>query len=146
MVFTFRDIMLRFFGQTLIKFSLSSYLKNGKFMAWQLLEELKRRIEQTIRVYEIDDLTQKIFTLLEQGSLTQEEYDYLLYIKIKQLKIVLDLNLLPDQAFIFRRLQQDHLQIPVKVDSGEILVEEFEIIEQEFIKLSLDRVAYTHSV
>ncbi len=110
-------------------------------MTWQLLGELKRRIEQTIRVYEIDDLMQEILTLLEQGNLTQEEYDYLLYIKTKQLKIVLDLNLLPDQAFIFRRLQQDHLQIPVKADPGEILVEEFEIIEQEFIKLNLRRVA-----
>ncbi|MCF6212185.1 MAG: hypothetical protein L3K24_16300 [Gammaproteobacteria bacterium] len=114
-------------------------------MAWQLLEELKRRIEKTVRLYEIDDLKQEISTLLEYGDLTPEECDYLIYIKRKQLKIVLNLNLLPDRAFISRRLQQNYSQIPIKADFDEILEEEFEIIEQECINLNLGWVAYIQS-
>ncbi len=105
-------------------------------------QQLENRIQKILALNQLEDLASEISFCLEQQELSQEEYDLLQDIKKTQLKLILDLNLLPDYEFIARSLEQKSSLILAKADPGEILLEEFQIIEQELINLNLTRVKF----
>jgi hypothetical protein len=109
-------------------------------MTWNTLKKLKYEIEKTIRLYELEYLMEKTSSLLEQELLTTDEYNYLLYIKSKHLPTILNLGLLPDHSYISSRLMKEYDHITIKKEPGEIVEEEFEIIEQNFLELNLARL------
>ncbi|MDJ0798881.1 MAG: hypothetical protein QNJ51_19025 [Calothrix sp. MO_167.B12] len=111
-------------------------------MTEELQKTLENEIEKILYLYEMKDFDSKLDSLFADKKITQLEYDSLLSTKKLQLKFILDLNLLPSYEFISHSLESESDQILVKVDPGEILVEEFEIIEREVMQLNLSRVSY----
>lgn len=109
-------------------------------MTWKVLGKLKYEIEKTIRLYELENLLEEISSLLDQELLTTDEYDYLLYIKSKHLPTVLNLGLLPDHMYISSRLIKEYDHVTIKKEPGEIVEEEFEIIEQNLLELNSARL------
>lgn len=107
-----------------------------------LYQSLTKQVKQMIYFYEIDHFSSQINSLLEEQKLTQLEYDSLLKIAKKQLKHTLDLNLLPNYEYIFKILAEKYNHYLIKIDAGEIVEAEFEIIEQEARKLNQARVKY----
>ena len=107
-----------------------------------LYQSLEMKVKQIIYFHEVDDFFSEINFLLEEQKLTQSEYESLLIIAKKQLKLTLDLNLLPNDKHISLNLTEKYPQTLIKLDPGEIIAAEFEIIEQEARKLNQARVKY----
>lgn len=107
-----------------------------------LYQSLETKVKQIIYFHEVDDFFSEINFLLEEQKLTQSEYESLLIIAKKQLKLTLDLNLLPSDKHISLNLTEKFPQTLVKLDPGEIIAAEFEIIEQEAMNLNLAKVKY----
>lgn len=102
----------------------------------------ENKIKNILSLNQLKDMSSEIKSCFEQKQLNPKEYDYLLESKKQQLKIILDLNLLPNYEFISRSLKKQFYSRLTKADPGEILLEEFQIIEQELINLNLARVEY----
>ncbi len=115
-------------------------------MTQQLPESIEVETKNTLNIHRLEEIYDRIDSLLNQKELTQSEYEFLLNTHRKQLKFVLDLNLLPSYEFINRQLGEQFSQGLFKVDPGEILAEEFEIIEAEAIKLNRARVKYIQGI
>jgi hypothetical protein len=111
-------------------------------MTEKLRKTLEIEVKKNLYLEKMEDISSQIDCLLNAKKITQAEYDSLLQTQKKQLKFILDLNLLPRYEFICHSLEKEFSQILVKVDPGEILAEEFEIIEREAMKLNLTRVKY----
>jgi hypothetical protein len=111
-------------------------------MTEKIRESLEIKTRKILLLDELEDLSSQIDALFKQKKITQLEYESLLQTQKKQLKLILDLNLLPSYEFICHSLEKQSSQILVKIDPGEILQEEFEIIEREAIKLNMTRVKY----
>ncbi len=111
-------------------------------MTKKLYKFLKNAIKENLYLYEIEDFSRQVDDFFAQAKLTQPEYDELTTIIKQQLKFILDLNLLPRYEFISDNLKAQETELLVKVDPGEIIKEEFEIIEQEAINLNLAKVKY----
>jgi hypothetical protein len=115
-------------------------------MTQKLIKSIELETKQILNIHQLERIYIRIDSLFNQQELTQSEYESLLNTHRKQLKFVLDLNLLPDYEFITRQLDEQFSQGLVKVDPGEILAEEFEIIEAEAIELNRARVRYIQEI
>lgn len=111
-------------------------------MTEQLYQSLIAKVEQIFYLPEVEIFSEGINCLFSEQKLTQSEYDSLQNITKKQLKLILDLNLLPSYEYIFDNLTEKHSPTSTKLDQGEIVIAEFEIIEQEAINLNLAKVKY----
>ena len=111
-------------------------------MTTELIELLTDRIKQAIRLNEINDFADKLASCYQQGEITESEYVNLLNLHKEHLKIVLDLNLLPERKSIDAHLKNQFPQGVVKIDPAEIIPEEFQIIEQEAMRLNRARLEY----
>lgn len=111
-------------------------------MTKKLYKSLKNAIKENLYLYEIEDFSRQVDDFFAQSKLSQLEYDELAKIIKQQLKFILDLNLLPCYELISNNLQAQETELLVKVDPGEIIKAEFEIIEQEAINLNLARVKF----
>ena len=107
-----------------------------------LYQSLETKVKQIIYFHEVDDFFSEINSLFNEQKLTESEYNSLLNITRKQLKLTLDLNLLPSYEYISLNLTEKFPQTLVKLDPGEIIAAEFEIIEQEAMNLNLAKVKY----
>ncbi len=107
-----------------------------------LYQSLETKVKQIIYFHEVDDFLSQINSLFKEQKLTQSEYNSLLNITRKQLKLTLDLNLLPSYEHISLNLTEKYSQTLMKLDPGEIIAAEFEIIEQEAMNLNLAKVKY----
>ena len=107
-----------------------------------LYQSLETKVKQIIYFHEVDDFLSQINSLFKEQKLTQSEYNSLLNITKKQLKLTLDLNLLPSYEHISLNLTEKYPQTLIKLDPGEIIAAEFEIIEQEAMNLNLAKVKY----
>lgn len=107
-----------------------------------LYQSLETKVKQIIYFHEVDDFLSQINSLFKEQKLTQSEYNSLLNITRKQLKLTLDLNLLPSYEHISLNLTEKYPQTLIKLDPGEIIAAEFEIIEQEAMNLNLAKVKY----
>ena len=107
-----------------------------------LYQSLETKVKQIIYFHEVDDFLSQINSLFKEQKLTQSEYNSLLNITKKQLKLTLDLNLLPSYEHISLNLTEKYSQTLMKLDPGEIIAAEFEIIEQEAMNLNLAKVKY----
>lgn len=103
---------------------------------------LENEIKQILHLYEMEDFSAKLDSLFQEKKIKQSEYDELQKLKKIQLKLILDLNLLPSYEFIQHGLEKQFKRISPKADPGEILAEDFQIIEQQAINLNLARVKY----
>lgn len=107
-----------------------------------LYQSLESKIKQIFYLSEIEVFSAQINCLFTEQKLTQLEYNSLQNRIEKQLKLILDLNLLPSYEHIFYNLTENYSQTSIKIDPGEIVAAEFEIIEQEAINLNLAKVKY----
>lgn len=103
---------------------------------------LENEIKQILHLYEMEILSVRLDSLLQETKINEVEYDELQKLKKLQLKLILDLNLLPSYEFIHHSLEKQLDQILTKAEPGEILAEDFQIIEQQAINLNLARVKY----
>lgn len=111
-------------------------------MTKELTELLSDKIRQSLRLHEINDLTNQLKVCYQQAEISESEYTHLLGISKEQLKIVLDFNLLPDRQFIDVHVKNYAPQGVVKIDEAEIVLEELQVIEQEAIRLNSARLEY----
>lgn len=107
-----------------------------------LYQSLLSKIKQIFYLSEIEVFSAQINSLFSEQKLTQSEYNSLQNRSEKQLKLILDLNLLPSYEHIFYNLTENYSQTSIKIAPGEIVAAEFEIIEQEAINLNLAKVKY----
>lgn len=92
-----------------------------------LVEKLELKIEQTIRITELIAVTKEVERKFSTGELTPQEYNYLTSIKQKRFKInISNRELLPN----FLNDETNFAVASTKLDSCEIVAEEFEAIEQ----------------
>lgn len=103
---------------------------------------LKNQIKQILHLYEMEDFSARLNSLLQETKINQSECDDLQKLTKIRLKLILDLNLLPSYEFICHSLEKQSNEILAKADPGEILTEDFQIIEQQAINLNLARVKY----
>ncbi len=110
-------------------------------MTAALIAALTDRIQQAVRLDEIQACADQIDICYHQEKILEQEHQDLLDTYKKQLKLVLDLNLLPAQSTIDASLEQQSI-VTAKADSAEITAEEFQIIEKEAVRLNRARLDY----
>lgn len=108
----------------------------GSIMSKELTERLTCGIRQAVRLDEIEEFTDKLAFYYQHGELAESEYADLRELHQKQLKIVLDLSLLPERSLIDAHVDSQAAAAIEKVDPAEISAAEFEVIEQEAIRLN----------
>ncbi|MCF6337489.1 MAG: hypothetical protein L3J84_05995 [Gammaproteobacteria bacterium] len=109
----------------------------GTAMLNKMLEDRILDIKTTLRLYELDEVMNRLRKNVEDEEISSDLYSYLKYVAQNQLQVILHFKILPDTGYLLENVKKRTGKTVTKIDRAEITLDELEVIDCEVMKINL---------